>query len=435
MKTIRDILFILLICCPLSLAAQSNSVFPSWIGDVTDNDLWLGVSQPMAEKEVARNVAIQNAVLYYLCANGGGDVAVKQAAKEETVHVNSDMTKGYGIYQQNECNSFFDESVSLMFTDFSVKVVREYYNKRGEYFVACRVIEVDESYELMTISRKWNETNGSGNMECVISSGIDGKILESHLKVCYDENAITYSYSLVDAANSKDIMLDKSYGYSKCNFTDMPNTYGYNFDINQSLGMSQMMCLAMSPFVAETVSVAVNSIAEWSENKEVMNSSQLTQATGKSQGLGLTFCGVNKKMLSVAVNDQSSKMEGWEFCGDERYTYGLGYSDTQNNRPLALAKIKAYYNAVCDMALHTSVPSEHSNMSTYTELVNKPTNMSSLCKTEKFVDYDIDWGYQNIEKSSSVYVKVGQDTREKLIEELEKQIEEYVHEHMNSLMN
>lgn len=158
-------------------------------------------------------------------------------------------------------------------------------------------------------------------MECLIRSIINHVEVRSSFDVSYDENTITYSCSGGEKSNTK------SYGYPKCDFTAMQNTYGYKFDINQSLGATQLMCLAMSPFVVDETKLTTTDVIQGNAEEMKINSTVRMHATGKSQGWELALCKINKNVLSVAVNDQSSKMAEWDLNDHMRFTVSEGYSD------------------------------------------------------------------------------------------------------------
>ena len=432
-------MLLLLICCTLMASAQSfnqmlneaktwyedskSSIFPSWIGTATDNDLWWGVSRPTKDWYAARDMAIQNAVLYYLCANGGEKLVIAHANDEYTVTKNEN-----GVYKEEMHNSTFQEKVVLSFTDFTVQVVHEYRNQRGECFVACKVNKCDGVKNSMEISRTWNENSKGGYMECLIQSIINHAEVRSYFDVRYGENTITYSCSSGEKSDTK------SYGYPKCDFTAMQSTYGYKIDIAQSLGATQLMCLAMSPFVVDETKLTTTDIIQGNAEEMKINSTVRMHAVGKNQGWGLTLCKINKNVLSVAVNDQSSKMAEWDLNDDIRFTLSEGYSDTQYNRPLALAKIKAFYSALRNMALDKSM--EGIANETYTESA-KPTDvsMSSSMGNHTLSGLNVDWGYRGSATSPAVYVKVGKDSHEGWIKGLDKEQEESIEESIEKSIN
>ena len=394
---------------------RGNSVYPSWMSGLADKGLWLGVSPPTEDRVAARDLAIQNAVLYYLYANGGGEITFR-CSQEVT-------ERNQGEKLSFESNSA--EALWVVLDKFSVRVVNEYYNKRGEYFVACDLKQGKDTENALFITRIWTEneqanlqreTTLAGSVQCKVVSRIDGQELSASLEVTYGNEGVSYAMS------SGEVIFADSHNwkYPNMQLAVVPEAYGYEFPAGQSLGVSQMACLVLSPLVSDKVNVtSVSSMLETESEETAFFVSDIS-AKGQIVGLGTTFYGINKSMLNVAIKDNSVKMKSWDLDNSERFTVCDGTSDTQNNRPLSLAKLNAYYGAMVCLASQKSFSKDSMNRSEV-ESLGRTLNQSIIdC-------YSIDWGYQETSEGSLVRVKVGIDEMEKQ-ERLKEAMEESLRE-------
>ena len=394
---------------------RGNSVYPSWISGVADRGLWLGVSPPTEDRVTARNLAIQNAVLCYLCANGGGEITFRCLQQVEERQCENEFSLESGS----------TEALRVVFDKFSVKVVDEYYNKRGEYFVACDLKQGKDTENALFITRTWTEneqanlqreTTLAGSVQCEVTSRIDGQEISASLEVTYGNEGVSY------AMPSGEVVFADSHNwkYPNMQLDTMPEAYGYEYTAGQSLGVSQMACLILSPLVSDEVNVISVSYMQETESETFASIASEISAKGKVVGLGTTFYGVNKNKLNVAVKDNSAKMKSWDLDNRERFTVCDGASDTQNNRPLTLAKLNAYYGAMVCLASQKS-SNEVSMNKSEVESLGRSMNKSIInC-------YSIDWGYQDLSEGSLVRVKVGIDEMEKQ-ERLKEAMEESLRE-------
>ncbi|MBR4312831.1 MAG: hypothetical protein IKT86_05780 [Bacteroidaceae bacterium] len=408
--TMRRIVLVLLSLIVATLSAQNiggtsfamserkgNGIYPSWVGDVACNNLWLGVSPPMHDKNTARNLAVQNAVLYYICANGGAYLSVDYFLNTESIEhfgENNNVVMREQTYTSTE-------NVGLKFDGFSVRVINEYHNKRGECFVACEVNMDSDSPNKMILTRAWEEKR-NGNVRCEMLSDINKVPMQSSVNVEYNGDAVTYSYSV----DFKEEVLERLYNYPRSSFAAISDEYGYKFTIEQSLGVAQMVCLAMSPFVADKVAAQRNIFWEKTASKEEFKTITQVAAKGIHQGLGITFYGVDKQELSVAVKDQSEEINSWDWNDKERFLIGEGFAE-QNNIPLGLERVKAYYDALCDMASKKSM-----NMHTSSNVIQEAedTKEESVSMSRGvFENCCIDWGYHT--DAPFVLVRVGLDNQ------------------------
>lgn len=314
-----------------------QDLFPIWIDQTADKDLWLGVSPPTEDKIAARNMAVQNAILYYLCANGGGSLQSAYSYNEELQHKLQDVTLKEELVERTSY-----EAIAVSFEQFSTHIVHEYHNKYGECFVACKINPDKSSENVVKILRDWSEKEDeSGNLRFDIASNINGHNMLCSLAVTYNDYGISYMLK------SDDIVISdfRNWEYPSLQLSSSQSTYGYKFTTNQSLGVSQMACLAMLPFVADTMNVegiAMSTLA-FEEGLEIQTTSSSTRikANGKNRGLGFTLHGIKQNTLDVRVEDFSE-----DSISEGCLLIGIGCSYPARNSPLSLSKLKAFYRAL-----------------------------------------------------------------------------------------
>ncbi len=373
---LRKIAFLLSLCCttlavardvsiPLPMAALQGD-YPSWIERVADKKLWLGISPPTKDRHAARNLALQNAILYYLCANRGGTLQSAYSCHEKIQQESLNGTLMEEIIERSS-----EEVVRLTFNQFSAQVVYEYYNRYGECFIACEIKPDKNSGNAVVICRNWTETeNESGNMRFELASSVNGVEMICSLIVSYSEDGVSFTVK----SENVEFMDYQNWEYPTIQLSSLREAYGYSFSTNQSLGVSQMACLAMSPFVTDNVTVKGMSSSSSENDGKILNCSATTiTAEGESREIGVV-------LQSMRHNDWDVVMKTpLEDVADEGcFLLVVGCSHPFHNRPLSLSKLSAYYSAL-PMA------------SKYQNLMNDTPN---LVLEEKIRIHDIDWCFE-----------------------------------------
>ena len=392
---VSKILIVCLVIWPLStVAARTNEpalstskkdILPSWMKGVAEKGLWLGVAPPAENKVDARNIAVGNAVLHYLCANGGGLLRLYY-----TGSINMSSKSVNEILIENETEIFSAEAMELVFDQFSVNVIHEYYNTRGECFVACEVRPNENSGNTMKIQRDWLEEENR-RLAFLMTSHINGVAMSYLLEIPYNEDGVSYELTAGDVAFTDSYHWE----YPNVQLSSLDNTTECKFTTNQSLGMSQMAYLAMAPFVTDTIDVTylanITFSVDGTEETNQSYRSIFVQVQGKSKGLGMNFRSIERNAFTVTIKGDS------ENISNEELQSFVGYSDSYLNRPWAISPLNAYYNALLKLA--EKMPAKPKNALNEFEALYSPEKKGGRVPIHR-----IDWFLGQLQSSVRVVV-------------------------------
>lgn len=284
------------------------------------------------------------------------------------------------------------ESDSLNFCDFSIRIIHEYYNARGECFVACEVKEGNVTGNSMEIKREWSEGDGTGSIQFDVTSQIGGLKVYSQVIVLYNELGVSYEVVLGEKSCKDSYILE----YPEIRFSSVRSGSGYEVPINQSLGVSQMSCLAMSPYITDSMKVFVKSFMESSvveaKDTQRFSTTLAVESKGVSNGWNFQFYNVAQNSLKVAVKDFSVNVDD-----TERFLVGVGYFNDFQNRPLVLSKQKSYYNALYEFSQQTP------KMVFTSQNDNRETTISE--SLSEIQPYAIDWCFNKETKQVRVVLE------------------------------
>ena len=344
-------------------AEENKTIVPVWFENIMNQGEWIGISPPMKDKKKAKNVAVLNAVLYYLCNNEEGDLKSIYTADRKSI---------------NETDSLqFEEAIQLSLNKFTISNCREFRNYLGEYYVACKIDIDEKSKNWIQVTRTSSEIGNKGNLKFDVTAKIDGKDYAYVYNLGYDMNKISSSI-IVDGVSWEEhgISYYPDMKFSKKNY------WGFRMPLKNSLGMTQIQCLATSPFVAHELNV--QSISDMTETNmsgivetkflQVMN----ILGTGKKKAFRILFNGIENNELEISV--VPSKVPAG-------FVEEKGFYEPHDYRPLLTTKSLSFYLTLASLShnLKSEISTSSSEESTF---------MKNVCKMD-FKDVFIDWHLHN----------------------------------------
>ncbi len=363
--------------------ASNDDIYPEWIKNAAADGLWLGVSPPMDDGEAARYFAISSAVLQYFSATGSADVVGV---------VNDDIEH---LQQGDDClteNETYLDAAKAVLSNVKVDVVEEFYNSRGEFFVACSIADDSVGSNLSMIVKKEIKTSYaiSNNVRTELYNVKNGYLLQiDQAKVeiyftCKDGSE-TLRYNLNGRAI--DIAADsQQLKYSSKSFApDRGNgLFTYKVPIVNSLGYTLFRELNYLPLIASKISFSENSFI--SEDAEKQEFKRVCKYSGSGKAVPLHLC-LDKLSKSEAVFFvQPAVAESHVGSGEGFYGWPQAVAV-----PMWVAKKMSFYSVVGIIV--TKIQEQSKGMGSKTQSVFLDNNVAVSNITDAVVvdNFSVDW--------------------------------------------
>lgn len=255
---------------PVKMESKDSPLLPDW-WNTTEKGLYVGISYPSFDGESAKCAAILNAVDMFAVAKGMDITYVVRYAHSEDIE-NSTSKEIKHIQQSYDAKKI----------GFTFRILQEYYNSKGEYFVLCAIDDDKNSPNGYRKQRSYLDENGKGYIshwsvyEIVIKRQTIGG--SSYYTCEWSNDSVRYS----DKINGH-TLLDLNYSLSDFNS-------GFLNRQNHSLGFDQKQFLSSVPLLPDSLRVASDFSSRIVANEE-KHSYYMADINGSgiSQSIGFRF--------------------------------------------------------------------------------------------------------------------------------------------------
>lgn len=277
---------------PISISGKHTPILPDW-WNMDDRDLYVGISMPTLDGKAAKTAAIINAISLYAQEHscsiqfyGISEIEYTSDTRENTNNMRHDYVVNNAVSIEN----------------FTVDILQEYYNFRGEYFVLCRILSVnkiDNSYRLNT-EYSYHNDKVSWTTVIELNLRIGNAILSGSSAFMSDDS--DYLYTTINNIVTPN-MEELSY----------PSTQELNANsivslkLHEPLGAIQSRLLYGIPILPDSISVSKNFFIEESsiDKWEYHHSMSRYQYIGseKSSSRNIKLLGINDQKLFFSIED------------------------------------------------------------------------------------------------------------------------------------
>lgn len=246
---------------PVAKEPQNSSILPEW-WDINGEGRYVGISYPSYDGETAKRAAILN--------------AIKTFAFKERMDV-----KYFAALDTDNDNEKYQQTYIAMKSGFSVRILQEYYNYKGEYFVLCAIKTDTNKSNRLLLDWSYLDENKRGSLVSQVACELSIKRQPIKIFSTYtcewDDKTMRYSYIV-----NNDELIDLEYSKTDCH-----NSF-LNRDV-RPLGFEQMQYLYSLPLIPDSLNIrqAISCLDIDGEN-QIQSYAQI-QGTGKSQSREFSF--------------------------------------------------------------------------------------------------------------------------------------------------
>ncbi|MCM1141101.1 MAG: hypothetical protein NC453_21240 [Muribaculum sp.] len=320
---------------PVKMESKDSPLLPDW-WNKSGHGNYVGISYPSYDGEIAKRAAILNAIDIF-AQEGGMNVEY--------------VAKSYVTNESESYNQYYLTSKE----SFSVRILQEYYNSKGEYFVLSTINNDSNSANKYLKEWFYQDIDKVGSLRsqsvCDITIGRQPIKNISYYTCEWNDETVRYS----DIINDIKLWNTES---SMLNYKD--NIYDNKL---QSLGFEQKRFLTSLPLIPDSLQIMSSHILSKMDDIETFQSYVNILGKGKSQPRKFVFIGNNENdifpiikevFLPIEVTEmQEANKQESEYTGlDVKY---LQYSDNvvrgeaQYSSPLwEISKNNAFVEAVLE---------------------------------------------------------------------------------------
>lgn len=240
----------------LHRASSTDPLIPLW-AQQKQMGTWVGIAPPTSDEKKGRTIALINAMLGYLRSQQTGKIMV--VAESST-----DITEK-AFPEEQRAESKTQQSIKIAeaidYSSFDIKVIDEYYNSRGEYFVNCRLSENRLSTNKLTISKTDSSTDLGDNhfQQLKTEVNIVAEVGNEHYSCSYTckstGNEISECLVSIDGVpirNSKNLKYDAVVWDGELNQDELRFTQQ---ELASSLGLLQLSSYVLVPFIPQKLTI------------------------------------------------------------------------------------------------------------------------------------------------------------------------------------
>ncbi len=257
----QTILTLLLSACCLTLSAASDTLLPAWFGQ-EDASTRIGIAPPATDEAQARSIALINATLSYLRTQQEGKMAGHTSYKLSTEGEGAD---DYDSYLQITSKS------AVRYSDFDCKILDEYRNSRGEYFVRCRFSKNASAHSHLSIEQEMRSTGYGEHSDQLLTAKIELTLKDHRFQSLFRCDVKDGQDAAVTIATKEgEVALPQGLSYGRWTAS---KTSGYSSlpfapaEMGLSLGALQLSTYCMLPFIPKRMA-ASGQIMSQSTNEE-----------------------------------------------------------------------------------------------------------------------------------------------------------------------
>lgn len=210
---------------PVTMAKEGESLLPKW-WNVQEEGMYVGISVPTLDGEIAKLSAITNAIYSF-------------------AHSTGCMIRYMAETNQHDEESEYMAVYSGLEKGFSIRISQEYYNSNGEYFVLCAINKDAKLSNAMMINWTFNDVNSKGSLsvEVAVQAKLNRFPFENIMKyeVSWSNNFSTCKLT----CNDKKLIDNHNLG-TKDNIADIA--------LDGDIGLSQVRLLTAIPLLTDSIS-------------------------------------------------------------------------------------------------------------------------------------------------------------------------------------
>lgn len=302
----------------------SNELIPSWVNGSVENGFWIGISPPIANKNQARCFALTNAILSYLYASGGANIS-------------SDIEYFQSETKEQEYYSFKENSIAIL-SNIKIDIIKEYYNQRNEYIIACQIKENTNSSTSLSIEKStfiYSDDDTKYIVRILLHSELgDFKILYQ------SDNTLIYALNNDNEFTEPQNTYEFKYPYTSLLRINKTADDWFSKRIYNNIGLSLFKLYSSLPLIADTIEV--NSImAEMIEIDNIYTESSANyKGLGKTMPLNFYLSGINENNIIYRI----PKPQITESDALENGNMFIGYSNYKI-KPFWTSMQVAFYEA------------------------------------------------------------------------------------------
>ncbi len=280
--------------------AKKGARLPKW-WNLHEPGMYVGVSLPDLNGERAKQAAIANAVYSFVRATGG-EVKYKAENSSEI--------------REPEAQDSFKATCLGSDRGFAIRLLKEYYNPKGEYFVLCEIDKEAEATGAMKFVWTFSDTNAKGSLalNLALLAELDNNVPVKSMmqyEVSWDGEEGKYNLSF----NGDTLARDKEIKAGKDNIAD--------FTIGGDLGLAQLRLLTAIPMLPDSIVYT----------SRMVSSPEITDFTSNVFGEGeliptdIKWISYGPKGLTFSVTEQFPELEYRANPDAERIAQGNGLSE------------------------------------------------------------------------------------------------------------
>lgn len=258
--------------CPVEKASKDSPLLPEW-WNIKEDGRYVGISISSYDGETAKRSALLNAIELFALDN------MMNVKYQAILDVENDKENIQQLYVAQRHS-------------FSVRILQEYYNYKGEYFVLCALEDDDNTGNRLYINWTYEDENQKGSLKSQIAC--EFSIRRQPFKcfsqyICeWDTNKVRYT----DVVNNV-TLLDGEYSISECQ-------NGFLDRKMRSLGFEQKQFLSSLPLIPDSLKIRSSYISSKMDDIETFRSYANIFGTGKSQPRKFVFsCNDENDIITI----------------------------------------------------------------------------------------------------------------------------------------
>lgn len=307
---------------PIDMSKTGEPLLPTW-WNLFEDGMYVGIS-PIStfDGEVAKRTAVINAIYSFVLSSGCDieyeseiDCTEEQIFKTESKSENIDKT----IYKS---------SYKGLKKGFDIKILQEYYNSNGEFFVLCAISEGSNSSSQMSID--WVFTDEKSNGSINVNTEVDVKINRMRFK-----SDMRYTLSWTPDSEAVEIFSNgKKIVDKRTNIRDNDNIA--ELKLGGDLGLSQLRLLTAIPLMTNNVIISENTSLFYTETEgeeiESINRQIFISGFGHSISRNNRFYDYIDRILRFGVSERFPDIVYKNSPNNEKFSLSTGLSNKYDRK-------------------------------------------------------------------------------------------------------
>lgn len=246
---------------PVEKVAPNSPLLPEW-WKIREDGFYIGISHPSYDGEIAKQSALLNAIESFALENG---MNVNYVA---TLEIENDKENCQQTYVAQKHG-------------FSVRILQEYYNCKGEYFVLCAVENNENTANRLYMNWSYEDRNKTGSLKSQVACEIT--IRRQPIK-CFSEYTCEWDTNKVryEEMVSGRKLLESEYSLTDCHNSFLDRKL-------RTLGFEQKQFLSSLPLIPDSLSVQSVITAYSLDDTDNLTLGAMIRGSGNSQSREVLF--------------------------------------------------------------------------------------------------------------------------------------------------